>query len=181
MHTKTERTFNEIACWCLIAFAVIFIILLCTGCGQRYCQNRFPPQIIQYDSIIRDTIERVRDSIIKIPPDYAYLKAWIECDRNGKLMLKKIEDYEAGSKVKPKILIRNNYVELECVVDTASIALHWIETHTKAVDSNERVEIVEVNRLTSWQSFQIWLGRILGGLVLLYLALIILKKQFKLF
>jgi len=179
MRTKIERTFNEIACWTLIALAVAFFILLLTGCGRRYCQTRFPPQIVRHDSIIRDTIERVRDSIIRIKPDYAYLKAWVECDRNGKLLMKKIEDYEAGSKVKPKIVIRDNYVELECIVDTMSIALHWIETHTKAVDSNKEVVTVEVNRLTSWQSFQLWAGRIALIVLFLYFAFKIAKKYLK--
>lgn len=178
--TRQHRVISPIAV-ALFVIGLLFIVSLFTSCGVRYCQKRFPPQIERYDSIIRDTIERVRDSIIKLPPDYAYLKAWIECDRDGKLMLKKIEDYEAGAKVKPKIVIRDNYVEIECVVDTASIALHWIETHTKAVDSNKETTTIEVNRLTSWQSFQIWLGRILGGMVFLYLVFIVLKKQFKLF
>jgi len=177
--TKTERTFNELACWFLIAFFAAFIILLCTGCGQRYCQKRFPPQITRYDSIIRDTIERARDSMIYIKPDRAFLRAKLECDKRGRVMIKKIEEYEAGFKVRPKIVVRNNYVEIECEVDSSLIALHWIETHTRAVDSNRETTTIEVNRLTSWQSFQIWLGRILGGLVFLYFAFIVLKKQFK--
>lgn len=50
-------------------------------------------------------------------------------------------------------------------VDTLSITdtvrLTRTETH---------IEIEEVNRLTGWQWFQVWLGRIAAGLILLYFA-----------
>ena len=37
---------------------------------------------------------------------------------------------------------------------------------------------VKVNFVSGWQSFQIWLGRILIGIVLGYLLLMLLKKKF---
>lgn len=162
-----------------LSFILIVAGILLSGCVTRKnCNRKYPPQIVRHDSIIRDTIERVRDTTIYIPPDRAYLKAWVECDENGKLLMKKIENYEAGERVKPKIIVRDNYVEIECEVDSASIAHHWIETHTKAVDSNKEVTTVEINVLTGFQWFQIWGFRILGGLLFLYIAIRVVIKTF---
>lgn len=43
-------------------------------------------------------------------------------------------------------------------------------------EQKNEVETIEVNRLTSWQAFQIWTGRIALVLVVLWLAYRVVKK-----
>jgi len=160
---------------------VVIVLILVSGCASRkQCERRYPPQIQRYDSIIRDTVQIIRDSIIKIEPDRAYLKAWIECDKNGELLMKRIEEYEAGKKTTPKIVVRDNYIEIECLVDSAAIAVHWIETHTNAENNTGKTTTIEVNKLKQYQIVLIWAGG--AALIFLFILLIIwaIKKYIKL-
>lgn len=43
-------------------------------------------------------------------------------------------------------------------------------------DQKNEVETIEVNRLTSWQAFQIWAGRIVLVLVALWVAYKVVKR-----
>ena len=151
-------------------FVICFLLLLAACSPSReWCDKRYPPKV--HDSVWHDTI--TKDSLVPIytPPDSGWLKAWVECDRNGQLMMKRLEEYQAGDNVKPSIQVNGNTVWLKCKVDSGQVYAIFksreIRTGQKTV---KELPPVKINVLTWWQQAQIYGFRGLGTLALILLV-----------
>lgn len=136
----------------LIATAALFSIIS-IGCRQQ--------RVIAQTQADREIVrEVVRDTAIVVKPDKATLKALLECDSAGMVMLKQLESYEAGTRLKPpKIAISNNLLTAEAEVDSLAIYLSWKEQHTNTASTTVITQPpVEVNRLNGFQWFLVWCG-----------------------
>ena len=106
-------------------------------------------------------LEIVNDTVVKVQPDSASIKALLECDSVGNVLLKRIAEYEAGKHVNPpKLDIQDNVLTAMVKVDSFGIFMTFRERYVERTDfmeSQER-EIVYVNRLTGWQKFRVRLG-----------------------
>ena len=149
----------------LIIALLLLALLTISGCKVK--------QYVASSDTITVVREVPHDSLIYIS-DSSGLAALIECDSLGKIHLKEIQDYYKGQFVKPKVEIRNNYVEVACIVDSAQIYLTWKSRDRSTVITT--VQVVKENYLTSWQWFQVWLGRILMALVIVSAGWQVLKR-----
>lgn len=116
--------------------------------------------------------ETVRDTVVEFSADSATIRALLECDSLGQVRLRELLDYRAGERVQPpQLLLRDNILTAKTQVDSLSIYLTWQERHERVVSREEQSEtvVVEVNRLTRWQSFWVQTGKILLALVTLIL------------
>lgn len=127
-----------------------------------------------------------KDSIIYIPKDTtiyltdsAGFRALLECDSVGKIRVKQIQDYYAGQFVKPKIIIKDNYVQLDCKVDSAKVYVAWKEKHEISISSTNTVKVDRQNYLTGWQWFQVWCGRIGISILLIVVIIFVIKAYTK--
>ena len=158
-----------------IVLAVIVALLL-TGCvTERACQRKFPPQV--KDSVRIEVVERVRDTTIyiQIPADTVYRVDTVVV-RNG---LPESQpsylstDYATSfAQVRAGRLLhelKQKDSVIERVIDDAV-------KESSRVEYRDRVVTVEINRLTGWQWFQIWLGR---SLTILLIIGICIKLAFK--
>lgn len=165
-------------------FFLFILITLFSSCATRERCARFFPQS-QETSTHSETVIReiVRDSLIPIPPDSSWLKALLECDSAGNVLLRQITELQAGQRVKPSITLTGNILKVDCKVDSAAVYFSWKERHiTKATDSLVfKTTTVPVNFVTDWQSFQIYLGRIFMAVMAGAALFLIFKYKSRLF
>lgn len=144
---------------------LILLCVLLTGC----CRKIAAPMVTE-KTVIKDSIvEIIRDSLIVIPADSSLVKALLECDSVGNVRLKELLSYKAGQNIKPPtIIIKDNVLTALSATDSVNIYLALKDRYQYSVQENDKTikEIVEVNRLTRWQSFFIVLGRISSVLII---------------
>ena len=151
----------------IIALGAILLFLCLYACKPI-------PVISRSDTVTKTIVKEVlRDTTIYIS-DSAGFRALLECDSLGAIRVKQIEQYYAGQFVKPKIIIKDNFVNVTCKIDSAKVAISWNERHTVHSEVINTVVVEKINYVTGFQWFQIWTCRVLlaaGALVGLYFAL----------
>jgi hypothetical protein len=149
-------------------------------CAVISCKTSAPVSEIP---VRTETVIRERLVTVEIPPDSAIMSALLECDSMNNVRLVEIDELKS-KRVESSFNLStggNKQSSLNYVVRTV-----FDTVYISAKDSiiyqeiPLRVEIpVEVNRITGWQSFQIWTGRIfmfLWLIVIIYLAIKVLQK-----
>ena len=81
-----------------------------------------------------------------------------------------------GRTVKPVIIVKNKYIQVECIVDSSQVYLHWKEKHVFNQDTIIKPAVV-TNKITGWQWFQIWSGRVFFIALLATIIYVILKLK----
>lgn len=122
--------------------------------------------------------EVMRDTTVIIEPDQSMLKALVECDSVGNVLLKQIAAYETGKHIKPpEIDIQDNVLTATAKVDSLSIYLILKDRYVERSDTSSKQEtkIVEVNRLTGWQKFRLWIGNLVLVIIPIFIYLKIKK------
>ncbi len=138
-----------------IAVLIVTIALFMTSCKAKKEVNRIT--IVRTEKVL----ETVRDTVVNVQADSASIKALLECDSVGNVLLKRIAEYEAGKHVNPpKLDIRDNVLTAKVKVDSFGIYMTFLERYVERTDFTEsrEKEIVYVNRLTGWQKFRVRLG-----------------------
>lgn len=160
----------------LKALFISILIVASAGCARR--------QIVTVP--VKDSADvkvRVVKEIetIQLPPDSAWLNAFFECDSNNQVLLSRVETLQ-GERVKQSF----NYNAGQLTTRATDNATKDIESTVKDSIIYERVEVpypvevpVEVNKLTQWQIFQMWLGRLAVIALALWLAITKLKGKLK--
>lgn len=110
-----------------------------------------------------------RDTILRLQADSSLLRALLECDSAGQVVMKELSDYRSGLRLKiPEVKIRNNVLTVTAKVDSLSIFLTLRDRYeTEQITTVRQTErTVEVNRLWWWQKALMGIG----GLFLLGVA-----------
>lgn len=154
----------------LIIIAFYATITLSSCCAHRIAGNTEASRT-DSSTVITKT-EMIRDTVVRIAPDSAIVKALLECDSVGHIRMTRLLEYEAGERVKPpRIDITDNVLTASAHVDSMGIymKLHdrLEQERTTITDSKQSETIIEVNRLTWWQTFWMRLGHILSATVIL--------------
>jgi hypothetical protein len=153
----------------LITFFVLLFFIF--GCGTSAPLREVS---VRTETVVKERLVRV-----EIPADSAVVSALLECDSMNNVRLvelnelksKRVESKTGFSALDSKQSMLNYRVRVvhDTVFVSAKDSIVYKEIPL-------RVEIpVEVNRLTGWQSFQIWTGRICGGLAILLVLLTVTK------
>ena len=154
------------------------IILLFMFAIFTACRTLKPPQIIERTTSIHDTVEKVRDTMIKIPADSAWLKALLECDKNGQIHIKQLTDYIAGIKMKPpEIQIKDNIITIKAKVDSTAVYAALKDRYVTSKETAYKEKKVEVNFLTGWQWAQVYAGRLLLLIGLIFIIYYIVIRS----
>jgi len=160
----------------LKALFISILIVAFAACGRK--------QIITVP--VKDSTD-VRVRVIKevetvqLPPDSAWLNAFFECDSNNQVLLKKVETLQ-GERVKQDFTYTNGQLTTRATDN----AVKKVESNVKYSIIYERVEVpypvevpVEVNKLTQWQIFQMWLGRLAVISIAIWLLITKFKNKLK--
>lgn len=157
----------------LILFAVI---LLLTSCGTARVQKSTQTQAI--DSAL--IVETTRDTVVRLKSDSAMIRALLECDSLGQVRMRELLEYQAGDRLKPpQLQLDNNVLTATAEIDSLSIYMQLRDRYEKHVSKKDKTEtvIVEVNRLTWWQTLWVTTGKILAAALALWIAIKLLKPK----
>lgn len=153
-------------------FIVCFLILF-TGCRSR----------VQYVPIENETDSVYIDRLIPypLPADSASIRALMECDENGKVILRWLDI--ANSK---NIELQFKIDSLGQVIANMKVKPDTLYLPSKEIYVDRKIEVpVEVERkLTKWEQFKMnvggWAIGVLSGLLLLgigYVIICLIKKR----
>ena len=131
------------------------------------------PAVSEKETItVRETI---RDTTVIVEPDVSMLQALLECDENRNVVIRQLTELQSGVRLKPpQMTMRNNVLTVVAQVDSFGVYVAWKERETEKVRTVTVTE--KVNELTTWQWFQVWLGRILAAWLIIVLIFNFLKK-----
>jgi len=133
------------------------------------------------DSVIVE--DRWRDSIIKLPADSAWLRAWLECDSTGNVLLKELQAVNGRNTSTGATIIRTDTVtlfEVNCNTDSLELLLKIRDRRIKELERSLETQVREVERqLTGWQFIQMYLGRLFLMLIAALAVLIGIKLYLK--
>lgn len=142
-----------------LTILAILLVAVLMGCNKKVV----PSTVVLQDST---TIHVTNTSVIEdLPgiPDSAIIRAFLQCDSLGNIHLQTIAQLQ-GDVVSQALMFNGKILEVEAKSKIRIIK--EVITRDSIVDREVEVPVpypVETvtNRLTSWQGFQIWLGRIL--------------------
>ncbi len=102
-------------------FLILLLVVSMTGCiSEQRCQKRYPPAERTETLIQHDTVTCVKDSLIPLLADSGLIRALLEC-REGKVVIRQIEEIKPGKRVVPFIDVKNNVLTTGARIDSSSI------------------------------------------------------------
>ncbi len=160
-------------------FLILLLVVSLTGCiSEQRCQKRYPPAERTETFIQHDTVTSVKDSLIPLPADSGLIRALLEC-REGKVVIRQIEEIQPGKKIVPFIDLKNNILIAGAKIDSSSIYFAWKETHIR--ESKIQVKVIEkpVYKVTGFQNFLIWSGKIFWVILLMVIGVALIRAFIK--
>ena len=159
-----KLTLNDI----LLILACIILAWLMTACKT--------PQPIVQTEVKEVIVEReVRDTIVRIAPDSASIKALLECDSAGNVLIKKLEEAQ-GKNVALQAQLKNTYkgtaIVIDCKQDSLERVIALQNEKIQELNNNKQTETIEVKYIPS---FVKWLACVGAGAILLALLWVVLK------
>ena len=146
------------------------VSLLLISCSPRLV----PVTVTEKDSVIVNTIETIKDTVVVIAADSSMIQMLLECDSLNNVRIKEIASYRAGANTPvPQVTISNNMLTARVDIEQRNMLLHYKQKYYEQLQKTSRdtVKIVEVNKLKWYQKVLQWLGIAL----LVYILILIIK------
>ena len=156
---------------------IILVCLIVAGCsGSRKLQN-IPS--MTFWKIQHDTIYVPRDTTFILPADSCLIQALIECDSTGLARISEILKLKSGKRVTQQISMKDNILNVQAFVDTASIVARWMERQITVKE--EKIVTVEkpVNYIKGSQWFLIYCGYLFCFIAATALVILIIRIWLK--
>jgi hypothetical protein len=156
---------------------IFMLLLIASGwqsCAtQKRCNKKYPPQVITSDSVITNTITIYRDTTI-----YVYLPGDTVRDTIEVVVKEGIANSRPSIHETDLSWSKAQVVDgrlIHELIQKDSVLARVIDNairESAIITDRTRIEtkIIEKNFVSSWQWFQIWLGRLFGLLLLLFLG-----------
>jgi len=159
---------------------LLLLLAACiSGCiSEQKCLKRYPPAERTETFVQHDTVTTVKDSLIQLPSDSGLIRALLEC-REGKVVVRQIEEIKPGKRVVPFIDLKNNVLTTGARIDSTSVYFAWKETHIR--ESKVQVKTIEkpVYKVTGFQNFLIWSGGIAWSILLILVGSFLIRAFIK--
>jgi hypothetical protein len=154
-----------------IIFAAVVALML-SGCKAH-------KPIIQTD-VKEVVVEReVRDTIVTILPDNASIKALLECDSAGNMLIRELQEMQ-GKNVKLQLSLEqasgNGVVTVECKQDSLERVIALQNEKIQELSNNKQVETVEVKYIPDVVKWFAWIGAFAVVWVLVKFGLWVYRK-----
>lgn len=165
----------------IVGMLLLVSLFLVGGCcTQKRCDRKYPVAQSASDSSAVTATESVqeKDSITYLPADSSWLKALVECDEYGQVILKELQGYRNGKNVEvPLVTVSANVLTVKCKIDSMAVYNHYSKTVKKETQYRDRkvTETKYTNILSKWQKTQILFFWIESALLLLFSFLFISK------
>jgi len=149
-----------------------FMVLLLSSCNTI----RYVP-VEKTTETKTEIVEVVRDTTIYIPPDQATVKALLECDSAGQILIRQIETLQGKLNAKANIRIEANTIIADCICDSINIYLQLKDRYqTTTVSTTETKVLWTEKELKWWQKMLMWTGGI-SLVVMVAGALLAFRKR----
>ena len=160
---------------------ISLLLIASSGCiTKQRCNDRFPCKESTISNINTSVIDAIRDTVFYTKPDTGMVIAMLKCDSLGNVYVSRIIALEGAlDSQDPTIDISDNILKVVMPVDSFAVYAKLKDRYTTTSKSELKTIIKEVNFLTGFQWFQIWLGRVLLVLLLLAIVYVVLKFLLK--
>ena len=166
------------------------VAAICVAVLAWMLQGCKTPQPIVQTEVKEVVVEReVRDTIVTILPDSASIKALLECDSAGNVLIRELEETQ-GKNMALELLLRgykNNHSEpskpiteliVDCKQDSLQRVVELQNEKISKLSNNKQVETIEVKYIPDFVKWLAWIGGAAIVLALIIIALWIYKKFF---
>lgn len=160
-------------------FLFLLLVVSLSGCiSEQRCLKRYPPAERTETFVQHDTVTTVRDSLIPLPADSGLIRALLEY-REGKVVIRQIQQIKPGKRVVPFINLKDNVLTTGAKIDSSSIYFAWKETHIR--ETKVQVKIIEkpVHTVTGFPNFLIWSGGIAWSVLLILTGFAVIRAFIK--
>jgi hypothetical protein len=134
------------------------------------------PQPIVQTEVKEVIVEReVRDTIVTIAPDSASIKALLECDSAGNVLIKELEEAQGKNVVLQAQLKNTNKgtaIVIDCKQDSLERVIALQNEKISELNNNKQTETIEVKYIPSFVKWLAWVG---AGAILLAVLWVVLK------
>jgi hypothetical protein len=150
------------------AILVAMMVWMLQGCKS--------PQPIVQTEVKEVVVEReVRDTIVTILPDSASIKALLECDSAGNVLIRELQEAQ-GKNVKLQLSLEqasgNGVVTVECKQDSLERVIALQNEKISELSNNKQTETIEVKYIPDIVKWLAWIG---AGAILLAVLWVVLK------
>ena len=150
------------------AICVIMLVWMLQGCKT--------PQPIVQTEVKEVVVEReVRDTIVTIAPDSASIKALLECDSAGNVLIKELQEAQ-GKNVSLQAQLQNTNkgtaIVIDCKQDSLERVIALQNEKISELNNNKQTETIEVKYIPSFVKWLAWIG---AGAILLAVLWVVLK------
>lgn len=159
----------------------LIVVAICIGMltsciTQRRCNEKYPPETSQKDSVYNTHYESIRDTAIPVAPDSSMIKMLVRCDSLGQAYLSQLISYQAGNNISiPKVTLSHNILTANCKIDSMAVYAKLKDKYGLEVRYKERTIIQKVNELTPFQKFAIKAFWVYTCLLIITILLFVIK------
>lgn len=158
-----------------ITLITIALVALAVG----FCSCSTPQPIVQTETK-EVLIERVvTDTIVTIAPDSASIKALLECDSAGNVLIKELQEAQ-GKNVKLQAQLKNTNkgtaIVIDCKQDSLERVIALKDETIKELSNNKQTETIEVKYIPEVVKWFAWIGAFFVVLYLVKAGLWVYRK-----
>ncbi len=143
---------------------------------------RTPQPIVQEKIVEVERVVTKTDTIVTIAPDSASIKALLECDSVGNVLIRELQEVQ-GKNVSLALQLKNSQkgkptttIAVDCKQDSLEKVIELKDETIKELSNNKQTETIEVKYIPSFVKWLAWIGAASILLVLIAIALFVYKK-----
>ena len=157
----------------------VIIVVVLTTMALIVFGCRTPQPIVQTE-VKEVLVERtITDTIVTIAPDSASIRALLECDSAGNVLIKELEEVQ-GKNVSLALALKNSQknkstatmIVIDCKQDSLEKVIALKDETIKELSNNKQTETIEVKYIPSFVKWLAWVG---AGAILLAVLWVVLK------
>lgn len=156
--------------------AALFVLMI------QSCKS---PQPIVQTEVKEVLVERtITDTIVTIAPDSASIKAFLECDSAGNVLIKELEEVQ-GKNVSLALALKNSQkgnptttIAVNCKQDSLQILVDKYKKELIQASKNLQEKTIEVKYIPSFVKWLAWIGAASILIAILAIALWVYRKFF---
>jgi hypothetical protein len=136
------------------AICVAMLVWMLQGCktNQPIVQTEVKEVVVE---------KEVRDTIVTIAPDSASIKALLECDSAGNVLIRELQEAQ-GKNVKLQLSLEqasgNGVVTVECKQDSLERVIALQNEKISELSNNKQTETIEVKYIPDIVKWFAWIG-----------------------
>ena len=161
----------------------VIVAAICVAMLVWMLQACRTPQPIVQTEVKEVLVERtITDTIVTIAPDSASIRALLECDSAGNVLIKELEEVQ-GKNVSLALALKNlkgkpTTLSVDCKQDSLEKVIALKDETIKEMSNNKQVETIEVKYIPEVVKWFAWIGAAFLVIYLVKIALWVYKKFF---